>query len=1307
MAQDEKSGRILAGRYRLRRPIGSGAHGTVYCAEDLGRSGRHVAFKLAEELVGGSRGGEAEEILRRFQHPNWATVLDAGKLDEQGTFQVTRLVPGRSLDHVDGQQPIEWVWRLLEDGARVLGALHRHGLIHYDVTPGNLILNAESGGPRFVLTDGGLAHLGPVEGVARGTPLYMAPEVTEEGGHDHRADLYSLGLVAYRLATGRDPIEGGAGEILRKRREEDAPRASTLRDDVPSELDTLLADLLSRDPRQRPHDAFALLERLDSAQERDVPAFLHEEGLAAAEGGPIFGRNDQLERFDETLTALRERRSAGGRRLAQARAKTPRDSVLLLRGLPGCGASRLAEEMTAHARQADVPCLLIAGRDQAGDRRGPLRHLTDGLVTLGVASDVRAPELRLDLGTGRSVGRAERAHAGTRAVEQFLRAIEQAAARTPYVLVVQDFQDLPSNAQEALRVLSRHLLARRESGGSPQSLALLLVVDLGSTEPDSFLLPDAREPREPVLELNGEDAATIEQICGDRFPGFAADDSDLDRVVEAAEGLPGVLASLLGEACRRGDLAAESGRWHWNVNRIDEYDVQRGVSPAQADALRNANEDQLRLLAQLSLVDTPLSETLVSGLWDDQVPASQLVQSSSRDGGTYLSPLNLAVRTAVTSRLRETETRRLQQQLLDALNTQDDAEAAVDRARLAVELGEQVMAVAVLHEHWARMPVDSRAAVQKLIRRAAETNTVLLESAERRAHVAEMLEYDPAATSVAKLIAARLPEADELQTAEAVAATLRSAREYAEALAVLQRAHPADLGEDPTDARLWTSKAFLQFELHQADAARDCVSRARACLRRVPNRRAKHPRLLAEFLMAESQARFHSEESTRAIWALRAAHLAAKRTRSPVLRAKIINNMGIVENQCGRTQRSIACLERALRLKRVLGDVRGAVKTTLNLGRLRQEEGALVKSAALYQAAASSARRHAQPVALSRALLLLAQVYDQQLNTRLAATTLERAVRVAELADLPIELARAVWDLAPIMAAIGDARSADEMLLRSALAARRDVTSYSRAAHHLASALTALHLGVPRRAALEAERSYRHRSTLYPDMRRLLDTVVLILRVGDAVTDIAVEDEPERPSLSSQDRYLWRSRVWFRRVARASSHYLPPMMGWGTRAKSGHMPIPGNERRLVTEMLLRASLSHEHTDRDALLLADSSNDWPTLAKGTCRRGLWLSDRPCMRVETLAHARSTTPARCSSLTPIHLRGTSTVRQCRLSMAELTRPTGTQLAPRRCVRSHQTRTSTHWRTDCSSNLDIRRRLTTASQPRFAACSRRPGG
>ena len=264
MSKDTNLGRILVGRYRLRHVLGQGAHGRVYLAEDLGRGGEHVAFKLVEGLVGGNRREPADELLRWLRHPNWANVRDSGDSGELDWFQVTRYVPGQSLDKLEGAQPLDLVEQFLEDGARALRALHQRGLIHYDVTPGNWILSRDGDRPQFVLTDGGLAHIGPIQGVARGTPQFMAPELTEGSDHDHRVDLYSLGLVAYRLATGRDPFEGGAGEILGMRRTQDAPRMVVHRPEVPAELDDLVADLLDRNPNARPHDATALLERLSS-----------------------------------------------------------------------------------------------------------------------------------------------------------------------------------------------------------------------------------------------------------------------------------------------------------------------------------------------------------------------------------------------------------------------------------------------------------------------------------------------------------------------------------------------------------------------------------------------------------------------------------------------------------------------------------------------------------------------------------------------------------------------------------------------------------------------------------------------------------------------------------------------------------------------------------------------------------------------------------------------------------------------------------------------------------------------------------
>ncbi|MDF1700018.1 MAG: hypothetical protein P1V36_02510, partial [Planctomycetota bacterium] len=120
MPKDENQSRIIAGRYRLREELGAGAQGTVYLAEDLGRGGAHVAVKLVEQTVGGSREEPADALLRHFRHPHWAAVLDGGANHPEGWFQAVELIRGRSLDRLEGPQPIEQVWKLLEDGARVL-----------------------------------------------------------------------------------------------------------------------------------------------------------------------------------------------------------------------------------------------------------------------------------------------------------------------------------------------------------------------------------------------------------------------------------------------------------------------------------------------------------------------------------------------------------------------------------------------------------------------------------------------------------------------------------------------------------------------------------------------------------------------------------------------------------------------------------------------------------------------------------------------------------------------------------------------------------------------------------------------------------------------------------------------------------------------------------------------------------------------------------------------------------------------------------------------------------------------------------
>jgi serine/threonine protein kinase len=252
----------IAGRYRLEGRLGFGGMSTVHLAMDL-RLERQVAVKLlAEHLADDpafvSRFQREAQAAARLIHPNIVQVFDSGR--DQGSdqyFIVMEYIEGQSCAEIlrdDGWVEVPEGISIIEQACEGLDYAHRHGVVHRDVKPGNLLRSREG---VVKLADFGIAKATEQSSITQvgsvlGTAAYLAPEQArgEEAGPS--ADLYALGVVTYQLISGRLPYEASSlTELALKQQQEEPPTLDTLVAAVGPEMADAVAIALALDPRDR------------------------------------------------------------------------------------------------------------------------------------------------------------------------------------------------------------------------------------------------------------------------------------------------------------------------------------------------------------------------------------------------------------------------------------------------------------------------------------------------------------------------------------------------------------------------------------------------------------------------------------------------------------------------------------------------------------------------------------------------------------------------------------------------------------------------------------------------------------------------------------------------------------------------------------------------------------------------------------------------------------------------------------------------------------------------------------------------
>ena len=271
--------------YRIDEQIGRGGMGVVYRAYDL-RLKRTVALKLmAPELALDQRFRERfareAELAMSLEHPNVVPIHDAGDIDGR-LYLAMRLVEGtdlRALLHAEGALDPPRALAICSQVASALDAAHASGLVHRDVKPSNVLLDANE---HAYLADFGLTRQfddpgGPVgEGSSVGTPAYIAPEQIEGGPLDGRADVYSLGCLLYECLTGEAPFARGSRLAMAwAHLEEEPPNASEHRPELPVAIDAVIRKAMAKEPPHRYTTCAALIGAAEEALGlRRAPALL-------------------------------------------------------------------------------------------------------------------------------------------------------------------------------------------------------------------------------------------------------------------------------------------------------------------------------------------------------------------------------------------------------------------------------------------------------------------------------------------------------------------------------------------------------------------------------------------------------------------------------------------------------------------------------------------------------------------------------------------------------------------------------------------------------------------------------------------------------------------------------------------------------------------------------------------------------------------------------------------------------------------------------------------------------------------------
>ncbi len=604
-----ESKKIFAGRYAYKKPLGRGAGGSVYLAEDLLEGGRDAALKVlsaeACETVQGKMLRREFEILSKLNHPNLVKVYDYGTLPDGGVFLAEEYIDGFSLQDaralLDPEALIDTTLQILQG----LAYLHGMGMIHRDIKPANVMLlwlDDASAKPMVKVVDFGLSSMNPKRDTLRGgTRSYMAPEIIRGDKAEQRSDLYSLGVTLYYALCGVLPF-GPRSKEDPPPTEEDfrPPEPHRLNEDVPLELSRFTMALLRQLPDVGYVDAGEALQALAAdvgeVEERSVGQMANSLDVAAA---PViqgyFERGILSRRIEEDDLILEWLSMGTDPSLGQ---------MYLIRGEAGVGKSRLLHDVQASSKLSGHLVLSHQCEEKTGPY-GLLCEMVDRIMEVArshgvMGVDKHEPALwvrKLLSNLGKATVAAE--HDPAQSERWMYTAIEDAVGFLAPYKVVFFIDDIDGADEESLAILHQWY-REAKAFGRPAIVA--------TTERGEVYQRFSRQKGVQVLPIEGVGKSDVRAFFRDQLGIERISDDWLDSVAEACDGRPAYIEELCRYLIDAGMLWRKSAnRWDARVDDIEAAGVPANLRESLRRRITAVGAGGRECLELMALMERPLT----------------------------------------------------------------------------------------------------------------------------------------------------------------------------------------------------------------------------------------------------------------------------------------------------------------------------------------------------------------------------------------------------------------------------------------------------------------------------------------------------------------------------------------------------------------------------------------------------------------------------------------------------------------------------------------------------------------------------